>query len=144
MSSWCSTLTDSCVMKYLWCEVDSSIKSFLQVCQIKYWCPIDQVLNPPPLPREKSGIRSSDLAGHVIDMMQLYAMPRFHDGTIYHQDGAPLNFANIVSTFLYEEFPARLIGRGSLYMWPADYQTYHYLNFTYGDLQGLGLHDTST
>ena len=53
-------------------------------------------------------------------MLQLYAVPQPTDGTIYQQDGAPPHFANIVRTFLDEEFPARYIGRGSSYItWPA-------------------------
>ncbi|KAJ4426428.1 hypothetical protein ANN_27242 [Periplaneta americana] len=36
------------------------------------------------------------------------------------QDGAPPHFANMVRTFLDEQFPARWIGRGSPYItWPA-------------------------
>ena len=35
---------------------------------------------------------------------------------IYQQDGAPPHFADIVRTFLDEQFPARWIGRGSPYI----------------------------
>ena len=42
------------------------------------------------------------MAGHVMDMLQLYAVPQFPDGTIYQQDGAPLHFANIVRIFLVD------------------------------------------
>ena len=63
---------------------------------------------------------SGDLAGHVIDMLQLYAVPQLPDETIYQQDGASPLFANIVRTFLDELFPARWIGRGSPYItWPV-------------------------
>ena len=50
------------------------------------------------------------------DMLQLYAVPQLPDGTIYQQDGAPPHFANIIHTFLEEQFPVRYIGRGSLYI----------------------------
>ena len=53
-------------------------------------------------------------------MLQLYAGPQLHDGTIYQQDGAPPPFANIVHTFLAKQFPARWIRRGSPYItWPV-------------------------
>ena len=44
-------------------------------------------------------------------MLQLYAVPQFPEGTINHQDGVSPHFANIVRTFLEEQFPARWIGR---------------------------------
>ncbi|KAJ4450340.1 hypothetical protein ANN_01760 [Periplaneta americana] len=56
---------------------------------------------------------------HVLDMLQLYAVPQLPDGAIFQQDGAPPHFANMVRTFLDEQFPA-WIGRGSPYItWPA-------------------------
>ena len=33
---------------------------------------------------------SGDLAGHVMDMLQLYDLPQLPDSTIYQQDRAPL------------------------------------------------------
>ena len=53
-------------------------------------------------------------------MLQLYAVLQLRDATIYQQDGASPHFANIVRTFLDEQFPARWIGKGSPYItWPA-------------------------
>ena len=58
---------DPCVMKHLWCDiVDSTINSFLYDRQITYWCPVDLVLNKPPQKKILGGIRSGDLAGHVM------------------------------------------------------------------------------
>ena len=60
------------------------------------------------------------MAGHVTDMLQLYAVPQLPDGTLTQQNGALLHFANIVRAFVDENFLARWIGRGSLYItWPA-------------------------
>ena len=40
---------EPCVMKQLWCDiVDSSINSFLQVCQITYWCSVGLVIKETP------------------------------------------------------------------------------------------------
>ena len=51
--------------------------------------------------------------------MQLYAVPQLPDEITYQHDRAPPHFTNIVHTFLDEQFPARLIGRGSSYItWP--------------------------
>ncbi|KAJ4428453.1 hypothetical protein ANN_24490 [Periplaneta americana] len=59
-------------------------------------------------------------ANTYLDMLQLYAVPQLPDGAIFQQDGAPPHFANMVRTFLDEQFPARWIGRGSPYItWPA-------------------------
>ncbi|KAJ4429534.1 hypothetical protein ANN_21703 [Periplaneta americana] len=59
-------------------------------------------------------------ANTYLDMLQLYAVPQLPDGVIFQQDGAPPHFANMVRTFLDEQFPARWIGRGSPYItWPA-------------------------
>ena len=52
--------------------------------------------------------------------LQLYAVPQLPDRAIFQQDGAPPHFANIIRTFLNEQFPARWIGRGSPYItWPV-------------------------
>ena len=50
------------------------------------------------------------MAGHVIDMLQLYAE------SIYQHDWAPPHFANIVRKLLEKQFSARCIGRGSPYI----------------------------
>ena len=42
-----------------------------------------------------------------------FPVVKLPDRTIYQQDGAPPHFANIVRTFLNEQFHARWIGRGS-------------------------------
>ena len=39
--------------------------------------------------------------------LQLYAVPQLNDGTIYQHDGTTPHFANIVRTFLDEQFPER-------------------------------------
>ena len=72
-----------------------------------YWCPVDLVLNKPPTRKKSGGVESGDLAGHVMDMLQLYAMPQVSFGTTYQQDGTPPYFAYTVRTFLDEQFPAR-------------------------------------
>ena len=66
---------------------------------------------------------SGDLAGHVMDMLQLYAVLQLPVGTIYQQDGTSPHFSNNVRTFLDEQFPARRIGRGSPYINLPDHQT---------------------
>ena len=66
--------------------------------------------------RKSGGDRTGDLACHVMDMLQLYAVPQLPGGTIYQQDGAPPHFANIARTFLDEQFCTRCIGRGSPYI----------------------------
>ena len=50
------------------------------------------------------------------DMLQLQLLSQLSDGTIYQQAGAPPHYANIVWTFLDEQFPIRWIGRGSPYI----------------------------
>ena len=58
------------------------------------------------------------LAGHVIDMLQLYA--QVPDETIYQRDGVSPHFADIVHTFVDELFAARWIRKGSPYItWSA-------------------------
>ncbi|KAJ4431491.1 hypothetical protein ANN_20089 [Periplaneta americana] len=54
-------------------------------------------------------------ANTYLDMLQLYAVPQLPDGAIFQQDGAPPHFANMVRTFLDEQFPARWIGRGTMF-----------------------------
>ncbi|KAJ4449078.1 hypothetical protein ANN_00473 [Periplaneta americana] len=66
------------------------------------------------------GAEKTVTANTYLDMLQLYAVPQLPDGAIFQQDGAPPHFANMVRTFLDEQFPARWIGRGSPYItWPA-------------------------
>ena len=48
-----------------------------------YWCPVDLVLNKPPHKKKSGGVRSGDLAGHVMDLLQLNSVPQVPDGTIY-------------------------------------------------------------
>ena len=73
------------------------------MCYEAHWCPVD--LKTKPHRKKSGGVSSGDLAGHVMDMLQLYAVPQVPGGTIYQQDGAPLHLANIVRTLLSEEFP---------------------------------------
>ena len=49
-------------------------------------------------------------------MLQLYAVPQLPDGTIYQQDGAPPDIANVAHTFLDEQFTARWIESRSPYI----------------------------
>ncbi|GBL95881.1 hypothetical protein AVEN_227124-1 [Araneus ventricosus] len=51
-------------------------------------------------------------------MLQLYAVPRFPEGVIFQQDGAPPHYGNIVREFLDTTFPQRWIGRGAVMAWP--------------------------
>ncbi|KAJ4439097.1 hypothetical protein ANN_15054 [Periplaneta americana] len=75
-------------------------------------------------------------ADTYLDMLQLYAVPQLPDGAIFQQDGAPPHFANMVRTFLDEQFPARWIGRGSPYItWPARSPDLTPPDFSCGDLQ---------
>ncbi|GBN90122.1 hypothetical protein AVEN_10908-1 [Araneus ventricosus] len=48
----------------------------------------------------------------------MYAVPQFPEGVIFHQDGAPPHYGNIVREFLDITFPQRWIGRGAVMAWP--------------------------
>ncbi|GBN74121.1 hypothetical protein AVEN_38088-1 [Araneus ventricosus] len=53
-----------------------------------------------------------------LDMLQLYAVPKFPEGVIFQEDGAPPHYGYIFRAFLDTTFPQWWIGRGAVMAWP--------------------------
>ncbi|GBM12225.1 hypothetical protein AVEN_21028-1 [Araneus ventricosus] len=71
--------------------------------KVNMWCALmhDKVIGPFffAKPTVTSNI--------YLDMLQLYAVPQFPEGVIFHQDGAPPHYGNIVREFLDITLPQR-------------------------------------